>query len=152
MGSLFKAHIFKERTRGPREEVKLKLFNLDGSPWEPPTPEVAELEAWQYVQNDDMNNGWHSLGAGYEVRFRKRTDNTVEFSGYLAPGTIGLAFYLPVSCRPLDTGDGAYIFPCAAYDAQTAQIGIQDDGQFIVTKFTPGAVWINIASVRFSTD
>lgn len=34
MGNLFKAHIFKERTRGPREEVKLKLFNLDGSPAE----------------------------------------------------------------------------------------------------------------------
>lgn len=30
--STYKAHIFKQRNVGPREEVKLKLFNLDGSP------------------------------------------------------------------------------------------------------------------------
>ena len=34
MGNVFKAHIFKQRQRGEREEVKLTLFNLDGSPME----------------------------------------------------------------------------------------------------------------------
>lgn len=34
MGNLFKAHIFKQRTRGSREEVKIKLFNMDDSPFE----------------------------------------------------------------------------------------------------------------------
>lgn len=32
MGNLFNAHIFKHRQVGEREEVKLRLFNQDGSP------------------------------------------------------------------------------------------------------------------------
>jgi hypothetical protein len=32
MGNLFKAHIFRDRKVGNREEVTLKLFNKDGTP------------------------------------------------------------------------------------------------------------------------
>jgi hypothetical protein len=153
LSNVFQGRVQPRRKEGDLEVIDISLYNPDGTPFELPTvPEPPELEGWQYVQDTDMNNAWHSLGAGYEVRFRKRTDNMVECFGYLAPGAIGLVFYLPVSCRPVDTANGALIFPCAAYDGQTAQVSVQDDGQLIVNKFAPDAVWINIANVRFSTD
>jgi hypothetical protein len=34
MGNMFNAHIFRRRSVGEREEVRLKLFNLDGTPFE----------------------------------------------------------------------------------------------------------------------
>jgi hypothetical protein len=33
VNNVFEAHVFKRRNRGDREEIRLKLFNLDGSPF-----------------------------------------------------------------------------------------------------------------------
>ena len=60
MGNLFDAHIFKRRSIGEREEVKLKMFNLDGSPLEvgggEPAPDPTAMHfrgAW--ASGEDYN-------------------------------------------------------------------------------------------------
>lgn len=70
MSNLFKAHIFKTRQVGEREEVKLRMFRADGTPLEivePVEPEEPEepaepQSAWVIAQhtgtlNLDANSG-----------------------------------------------------------------------------------------------
>jgi hypothetical protein len=56
MASTFKAHIFKQRTVGEREEVKLKIFGPDGQPFDltnlgggEPVEPAAPVSSWVIV-------------------------------------------------------------------------------------------------------
>jgi hypothetical protein len=167
MGSLFKAHIFKERTRGPREEVKIKLFNLDDSPFELPevsdTPTTPEVEDWIVIPNSSMMNGWTSLGAGYAVRYRKRPDGIVEMRGYIKPGPASegqIAFILPEGYRPIGMLDDGLIYPIVGYDSGASRpdrfppcvMTINPNGETYIQDFTVGSYYIHICNVRFPTD
>lgn len=59
MGNMFKAHIFKRRSVGEREEVDIRMFNLDGSPFDPGAGESPLLAAWQgdFVDTVDYSAG-----------------------------------------------------------------------------------------------
>lgn len=170
MGSLFKAHIFKERTRGPREEVKIKLFNLDDSPFELPevsdTPVTPEVEDWIKIPNSAMSFGWTSLvgsESNYGVKYRKRPDGIVEMSGLAVPGVPGeLAFTLPEGYRPttfefvsptflvpaINTSGG----PGGSVLYAIGAVGINANGTVYFVQVPEGTNYINLTSVRFPTD
>lgn len=61
---MFRAHIFKQRQVGDREEVKIQLFNSDGSPFgdvEPPNLSLAVREAWKGDYSDVVEYSEGSL-------------------------------------------------------------------------------------------
>ena len=152
MGNLFKAHIFKERTRGPREEVKLKLFNLDDSPIE--IGGGSEHTAWLPVANADMQNGWTNH-ASHPVRYRVRASGVVEWQGHLTPGVTGTIFVLPPEARPLDLADSFNSWKChtkGATENAASTVSITEDSMICNALQTGVIDYINIGCILYSID
>lgn len=148
---MLKAHLWKERSIGEREEVKLELLNADGSPFELEAPEPEEAEDWIVVLDADMANGWTNIG-GYDVKYRKRPDGVVELCGYADPGS-GSArmFTLPVGYRPTHPGLGPHSFPVST-SSGVGNVEVGNTGQVIYASSITTETSVNLAPVRFSTD
>lgn len=154
-----KAHIVKERARGMREEVKINLFNMDDTPFEIPViPDAPVVEAWHTIADADMVNGFTNLGAGYEVQYRKRPDNTVELRGYLKPGAPNTkAFALPAGYRPINLGLRGLVLVVPGYDSGDAQqelcsLSIGANGDVYAGTISAGVFYMNLAQARFTVD
>jgi|1185.fasta_scaffold02644_2 hypothetical protein len=76
MGNLLKAHIFKQRIVGMREEVKLKLFHPDDTPFDVDAGASFDAASARFSAMDN------SADANHEFRMGLRTSDDEAFSIY----------------------------------------------------------------------
>jgi hypothetical protein len=115
MGNTFGAHIFKRRQVGEREEVTIKLFNPDGSPFTggtppDPTPPFSLLDVFKGDYDADVD-----YSAGELVRYQDSTwlalVDAPSGSGALAPGSSGELETVQVVRQSNGTSLPGYILP-----------------------------------------
>jgi hypothetical protein len=150
------AHIFGRSRHGDREEANLVLFNADGTEFVPGA-KLAPPEPWVTIPDSQMLNGWSTRGPGYEVKYRKRVGNVVEFQGGMKKASLGKGqmFRMPEGYHPTTAGiDGLIFVVAAGPDGDGASISFQNDGWVVMyTNFDPTKKqWIQLGNVRYSVD